>query len=100
MKQRGMSEEEAFSALRSLAMQRGIRLGEAAIDNRGQERDDRTQAREKPEHRDGAGRRGLPRHAYLAADTRSRISATALRAASVATGSYAVCGSLSTHESL
>jgi two-component system, response regulator / RNA-binding antiterminator len=30
MKQRGMSEDEAFSALRSLAMQRGIRLGEAA----------------------------------------------------------------------
>jgi len=30
MKQRGMSEDEAFSALRSHAMQRGIRLGEAA----------------------------------------------------------------------
>jgi response regulator NasT len=30
MKQRSMSEEEAFAALRSLAMQRGIRLGEAA----------------------------------------------------------------------
>jgi response regulator NasT len=30
MKQRGASEEEAFTLLRSLAMQRGIRLGEAA----------------------------------------------------------------------
>lgn len=30
MKQRGVSEEEAFAALRSLAMQRGIRLAEAA----------------------------------------------------------------------
>jgi response regulator NasT len=30
MKQRHCSEEEAFVALRSLAMQRGIRLGEAA----------------------------------------------------------------------
>jgi response regulator NasT len=30
MKQRGVSEEEAFASLRSLAMQRGIRLGEAA----------------------------------------------------------------------
>jgi response regulator NasT len=30
MKQRGCSEEEAFASLRSLAMQRGIRLGEAA----------------------------------------------------------------------
>lgn len=30
MKQRDMSEEEAFALLRSLAMQRGIRLGEAA----------------------------------------------------------------------
>ena len=30
MKRRGMSEDEAFSALRSLAMERGIRLGEAA----------------------------------------------------------------------
>ena len=30
MKQRQYSEEEAFVALRSLAMQRGIRLGEAA----------------------------------------------------------------------
>jgi response regulator NasT len=30
MKQRGASEDEAFAALRSLAMQKGIRLGEAA----------------------------------------------------------------------
>jgi response regulator NasT len=30
MKQRGASEDEAFAALRSLAMQRGIRLAEAA----------------------------------------------------------------------
>jgi len=30
MKQRGCDEETAFAALRSLAMQRGIRLGEAA----------------------------------------------------------------------
>lgn len=30
MKQRGMDEASAFAALRSLAMQRGIRLGEAA----------------------------------------------------------------------
>jgi response regulator NasT len=30
MKQRGIGEEEAFAALRTLAMQRGIRLGEAA----------------------------------------------------------------------
>jgi response regulator NasT len=30
MKQRGCSEDEAYAALRSLAMQRGIRLGEAA----------------------------------------------------------------------
>lgn len=30
MKQRGCGEQEAFAALRSLAMQRGIRLGEAA----------------------------------------------------------------------
>ena len=30
MKQRQMSEDEAFAALRTLAMQRGIRLGEAA----------------------------------------------------------------------
>ena len=30
MKQRGCDESEAFAALRSLAMQRGIRLGEAA----------------------------------------------------------------------
>jgi two-component system, response regulator / RNA-binding antiterminator len=30
MKQRGTSEDEAFALLRSLAMQRGIRLGEAA----------------------------------------------------------------------
>ena len=30
MKQRGLGEEEAFTALRSLAMQRGIRLGEVA----------------------------------------------------------------------
>ena len=30
MKQRGCTEEEAFAALRSLAMRRGIRLGEAA----------------------------------------------------------------------
>jgi two-component system, response regulator / RNA-binding antiterminator len=30
MKQRGLGEDEAFAALRSLAMQRGIRLGEAA----------------------------------------------------------------------
>jgi response regulator NasT len=30
MKQRGCEEQEAFAALRSLAMQRGIRLGEAA----------------------------------------------------------------------
>ena len=30
MKQRGCDEQEAFAALRSLAMQRGIRLGEAA----------------------------------------------------------------------
>ena len=30
MKQRGMSEEEAFAALRSHAMDRGMRLGEAA----------------------------------------------------------------------
>jgi len=30
MKQRGCSEDEAFTSLRSLAMQRGIRLGEAA----------------------------------------------------------------------
>ena len=30
MKQRGCDEEAAFTALRSLAMQRGIRLGEAA----------------------------------------------------------------------
>ena len=30
MKQRGLSEEEAFAALRSHAMDRGIRLGEAA----------------------------------------------------------------------
>jgi response regulator NasT len=30
MKQRGIGEEEAFAALRSLAMQRGIRLGDAA----------------------------------------------------------------------
>jgi two-component system, response regulator / RNA-binding antiterminator len=30
MKQRGIAEDEAFTLLRSLAMQRGIRLGEAA----------------------------------------------------------------------
>ncbi len=30
MKQRGLGEEDAFAALRSLAMQRGIRLGDAA----------------------------------------------------------------------
>jgi two-component system, response regulator / RNA-binding antiterminator len=30
MKQRGMSEDEAFAALRSHAMQRGLRLGDAA----------------------------------------------------------------------
>ena len=30
MQRRGLSEDEAFSALRSLAMERGIRLGEAA----------------------------------------------------------------------
>ena len=30
MKQRGIGEEEAFAALRSHAMDRGIRLGEAA----------------------------------------------------------------------
>ena len=30
MKQRGCSEDEAFASLRSLSMQRGIRLGEAA----------------------------------------------------------------------
>ena len=30
MKHRQMSEEEAFAALRTLAMQRGVRLGEAA----------------------------------------------------------------------
>jgi len=30
MKQRNCDEESAFAALRSLAMQRGIRLGEAA----------------------------------------------------------------------
>ena len=30
MKQRGASEDEAFTLLRSLAMQRGVRLGEAA----------------------------------------------------------------------
>jgi len=30
MQQRGLTEHDAFSALRSLAMQRGIRLGEAA----------------------------------------------------------------------
>lgn len=30
MKQRGASEDEAFAALRSLAMQKGIRLGDAA----------------------------------------------------------------------
>ena len=30
MKQRGASEDEAFALLRTLAMQRGIRLGEAA----------------------------------------------------------------------
>lgn len=30
MKQRGLSEEEAFTALRTHAMQRGLRLGEAA----------------------------------------------------------------------
>lgn len=30
MQQKGCSEEEAFASLRSLAMQRGIRLGEAA----------------------------------------------------------------------
>jgi uroporphyrin-III C-methyltransferase len=37
--------------------------------------------------------------AYLAANTFSRISATARRAASAATGSAPVCGSLSTHRS-
>jgi len=30
MKQRGVSEDEAFAMLRSLAMQRGVKLGEAA----------------------------------------------------------------------
>jgi response regulator NasT len=30
MKQRGVSEEEAFTALRSLAMQKGLKLGEVA----------------------------------------------------------------------
>jgi response regulator NasT len=30
MKQRGVSEEEAYRALRTLAMQRGLRIGEAA----------------------------------------------------------------------
>ena len=30
MKQRGCSEEEAFAALRTLAMQRGLKLGEVA----------------------------------------------------------------------
>jgi len=30
MKQRGVSEEEAFAALRTLAMQKGLKLGEAA----------------------------------------------------------------------
>ena len=30
MKQRAISEDEAFAALRSLAMQRGVRLGEIA----------------------------------------------------------------------
>jgi response regulator NasT len=30
MKQRGVSEEEAFAALRSLAMQKGLKLGEVA----------------------------------------------------------------------